>query len=179
MTDAESSGVGSEEGNEDEGAESDQSTNQNLDVTELCNKVSVQKSTKERTNTSSVTDTSLPSSRKLIVASGLIPASVLLCEAGIGPEIAEKVCIVAFHNDAHGNDKTPQDGSGISADGFEGREVMFGDGSLCCTISGMLTDCLDSGFGSVVLGVHCCSLVHFLGHGRGRHCETWKSLVED
>ena len=82
----------------------------------------------------------MPRSRELVVVGLFIPMAVLLGKGGIGVEVGEEVGIVAFHDDAHGDDETPDNCPGILANSFERREVMLSLSTETSLVGGIVAN---------------------------------------
>lgn len=95
--------VGREEDHEHGGGEEDERAHEHLAVAVLGRQVAVEQGADDVADAADVVEPGLPGRRDLVAIGGVGVGAEFAAEGGVAPEIAEELCVVAFHDDSGGD----------------------------------------------------------------------------
>ena len=163
--------AGCKENNEDSKRQGNEGTHDGLAGAVLGDQNTSEEAADDGTSSATLGETSLPFCSQL-VASGRLrgfanPIAILDKERRVGEEVTEQVRVVAFHDDAHLEDKSPENSGLVNLQRLSDGEVVLGIGGVGDGLLEGLAASSDSGSEAIGLNVGD-GVVFLLVHGS--HC---------
>lgn len=126
--------AGCKEDDEDGEREGDQGTHDSLAGAVLRDQNTSEETTDDRASSTTLRETSLPFCSELVARwrfrSDANPSAILDQERRVGEEVAEQVGVVAFHDDTHLEDESPENCGLVDLQGLSDSEVVLGIGGV-------------------------------------------------